>query len=90
MLLGWQEELNLSKDEQPNRYHSIFFTVFVLLQFWNMFNARCLGMTRSALAGFWNNRGFVMIALAIYVGQVLIVQFGGSLFRTVPLSLQIG
>ncbi|MBL8818187.1 MAG: calcium-translocating P-type ATPase, PMCA-type [Planctomyces sp.] len=88
LLLAWSDELNLGKDEAPNRYHSIFFSVFVLLQFWNMFNARCLGMTRSALSGFWHNRGFVMIAAAIFIGQVLIVQFGGSLFRTVPLDLK--
>jgi Ca2+-transporting ATPase len=66
---------------------SVFFTVFVMLQFWNMFNARCLGMNSSALAGFWHNRGFVVIAAAIFLGQVAIVQFGGSVFRTEPLSL---
>ncbi len=67
---------------------SAFFTVFVMLQFWNLFNARCLGLNQSALSGFWENRGFVLIAVAIFVGQVLIVQFGGSLFRTVPLSFR--
>lgn len=66
---------------------SVFFTVFVMLQFWNMFNARCLGMNSSALSGFWHNRGFVVIAAAIFLGQVAIVQFGGSVFRTEPLSL---
>jgi Ca2+-transporting ATPase len=67
---------------------SVFFTVFVMLQFWNMFNARCLGMNSSALAGFWHNRGFVLIAAAIFLGQVAIVQFGGSVFRTEPLTLR--
>ncbi len=64
---------------------SVFFTTFVLLQFWNLFNARCLGLARSALAGLLDNKGFVVIALAILLGQVAIVQFGGSVFRTVPL-----
>ncbi|MCA9032031.1 MAG: cation transporting ATPase C-terminal domain-containing protein, partial [Planctomycetaceae bacterium] len=66
---------------------SYFFTAFVMLQFWNMFNARCLGIKQSALNGFWNNQGFLFIAAAIFVGQIFIVQFGGELFRTVPLSL---
>jgi len=68
-----------------DRELSVFFTVFVLLQFWNLFNARSLGRTRPSLAGVWENRWFVMVALAIFLGQVLIVQFGGSLFRTTPL-----
>jgi Ca2+-transporting ATPase len=71
-----------------SRYElSLFFTIFVLLQFWNLFNARCLGLTRSAFSGLGENRSFLLIAAAIFVGQVLIVQFGGEVFRTVPLSL---
>jgi Ca2+-transporting ATPase len=65
---------------------SVFFTVFVLLQFWNLFNARCLGLSHSAFQGLTENKGFLMIATAIFIGQVLIVQFGGEVFRTVPLS----
>jgi Ca2+-transporting ATPase len=64
---------------------SVFFTTFVLLQFWNLFNARCVGLTHSAFRGLLENKGFVVIALAILLGQVAIVQFGGSVFRTVPL-----
>lgn len=67
---------------------SVFFSVFVMLQFWNLFNARCLGVRQSALNGFWKNPGFLMIAAAIFAGQVVIVQIGGELFRTVPLSLK--
>jgi Ca2+-transporting ATPase len=67
---------------------SVFFTVFVMLQFWNLWNARTLGKTTSAFAELLANRGFVLVALAILIGQILIVEFGGSLFRTVPLSLR--
>ncbi|MBF0239158.1 MAG: calcium-translocating P-type ATPase, PMCA-type, partial [SAR324 cluster bacterium] len=67
---------------------SLFFTIFVMLQFWNLFNARSLGQTDSALKGIFENKGFTMIALGIFIGQVLIVQFGGEVFRTVPLSLE--
>ena len=66
---------------------TIFFTVFVLSQFWNLFNARCLGLNHSAFYGLNKNIGFVIIAAAILIGQILMVQFAGSIFRTVPLSL---
>lgn len=72
-----------------SRYElSLFFTIFVLLQFWNLFNARCLGLSRSAFTGILENRSFLLIAAAIFVGQVLIVHFGGEMFRTVPLTWQ--
>ena len=67
---------------------SIFFAVFVLLQFWNLFNVRSWGMKQSAFVGLNKNKGFIAIALSIFLGQILIIQFGGSVFRTVPLSLQ--
>lgn len=67
---------------------SRFFAVFVLFQFWNLFNARCLGLEQSAFSGLRKNMGFVAIAATIFVGQVAIVQLGGSVFRTVPLSWQ--
>ncbi|MBI5904918.1 MAG: calcium-translocating P-type ATPase, PMCA-type [Deltaproteobacteria bacterium] len=66
---------------------SVFFTTFVMLQFWNLFNARAFGLSRSALAGLSRNRGFLRIVFLILVGQILVVQYGGSLFRTVPLPL---
>ncbi|OYD92114.1 calcium-translocating P-type ATPase, PMCA-type [Nostoc sp. 'Peltigera membranacea cyanobiont' 210A] len=65
---------------------SVFFGVFVMLQFWNLFNARCLGLKQSAFKGLSKNKGFVAIAITIFVGQILIIQFGGNVFRTVPLS----
>lgn len=67
---------------------SAFFTIFVLLQFWNLFNARCMGSTQSAFSGMTENKGFLAIAVSILVGQVLIVQFGGDVFRMVPLNLR--
>lgn len=67
---------------------TVFFTVFVLFQFWNLFNARCLGQTYSALSNLTQNKGFLAVTVAIFVGQVLITQYGGEIFRTVPLSLR--
>ncbi|HEY5996153.1 MAG TPA: calcium-translocating P-type ATPase, PMCA-type, partial [Candidatus Deferrimicrobiaceae bacterium] len=69
------------------REQTLFFTGFVLLQFWNLFNARCFGLTHSALSGLGRNRAFLLIAGTILVGQILVTQVGGSVFRTVPLSL---
>ncbi|MFH1264313.1 MAG: cation-translocating P-type ATPase, partial [Planctomycetota bacterium] len=65
---------------------TLFFNFFVLLQFWNLFNARCLGGSQSAFHRIWENKAFVAIAIAILFGQILIVQFGGEIFRTQPLS----
>ncbi len=65
---------------------TIFFTVFVMLQFWNLFNARVMGTVHSALSGLTHDYVLPGIALIILVGQFVIVQFGGSVFRTVPLD----
>ena len=65
---------------------ALFFTVFVFLQFWNMFNARAFETGRSALH-FKGCEGFGFIALLIFFGQILIVQFGGQFFNVVPLRL---
>ncbi len=58
-----------------------------MLQFWNLFNAKCFGLKESAFASLGENKGFLAIAAIIFFGQILMVQFGGDFFRTVPLSL---
>lgn len=65
-----------------------FFTIFVLLQWWNLFNARVFGQRRSIFDGLLKNPAFAGIALVILVGQFLIVQYGGAMFRTEPLSME--
>lgn len=65
---------------------SLFFTTFVFLQFWNMFNARAFATGRSALH-FKGCGGFLFIAAVILVGQILIVSIGGPFFSVVPLPL---
>jgi len=72
----------------PHRL-TVFFTVFVMLQFWNLFNARVFGTSDSAFRGISRSYGMELVALAILGGQVLIVQWGGAVFRTVPLDLAI-
>ena len=72
-----------------SRYNlSVFFTTFVLLQFWNMFNAKAFISGSSAFKGLSKSTGFLIVMGLIPVGQFLIVEFGGDVFRTVPLSLK--
>ncbi len=65
---------------------SWFFTFFVMLQFWNMFNAKAFMTGRSTFKGISQSRSFVLVALIILVGQYLIVTFGGEMFNVTPLS----
>ncbi len=64
---------------------SLFFTIFVFLQFWNMFNARAFRTGRSAFH-FKGCGGFTLIAALIFVGQIVIVSIGGELFNVEPLK----
>ena len=64
---------------------SLFFTIFVFLQFWNMFNARAFATGKSAFH-FKNCGGFLLIALIIFGGQILIVELGREFFNVVPLK----
>jgi len=65
---------------------TVFFTTFVMLQFWNLLNAKTLGTGASALSGLRRDHGLNIVLLLILAGQWLIVTFGGKMFRTVPLS----
>ena len=67
---------------------TLFFTIFVMMQFWNLFNARVLGTSDSAFKGFSKSYTLWIVAAIILVGQFIIVQWGGNVFRTTPLSWQ--
>jgi len=66
---------------------SLFFTIFVMLQFWNMFNAKAFMTGKSTFASIGKCGGFLLIALVILVGQWLIVSIGGKMFNVEPLKL---
>lgn len=68
---------------------TIFFCIFVMLQWWNLFNARTLGSHHSAFRRLWACRGFLLVLALVLVGQWLIVTYGGQMFRTEPLSLKL-
>ncbi|MFI3279594.1 MAG: calcium-translocating P-type ATPase, PMCA-type [Rikenellaceae bacterium] len=65
---------------------SLFFTIFVMLQFWNMFNAKAFMSGKSAFSALGKASGFLFTALLILVGQWLIVTFGGGMFNVVALQ----
>ena len=66
--------------------HSWFFTFFVMLQFWNMFNAKAYMTGESAFKGLFTDTAFLFVCGIILLGQFLIVTFGGEMFNVVPLS----
>jgi Ca2+-transporting ATPase len=80
--------LAIQRDGAITNYElSLFFSTFVMLQFWNLFNAKCFGRPQSVLTHLFDNWSFIAIAALIFIGQIVIVQWGGAFFRTVPLSL---
>lgn len=66
---------------------TVFFTIFVMLQFWNLFNASVFGTHHSFFKDAGHALGMLGVALIILVGQIIIVSFGGKVFRTEPLPL---
>ena len=88
VLLGMIYYFDHSTEGMDIHNLTIFFTFFVMLQFWNLFNARVFGTTNSAFKGLSKSYGMELIVLAILAGQFLIVQFGGAVFRTEPLDWQ--
>jgi len=67
---------------------TMFFTTFVMIQFWNLFNAKSLGSNHSAFRHFSHDNGMLLVLGIILLGQWIIVTFGGEMFRTEPLSLK--
>lgn len=67
---------------------SVFFTVFVMLQFWNMFNAKGFGSRSTVCTHMKGCSAFYGVLLLILVGQIAIVTWGGDVFRTVPITLR--
>ncbi len=79
----------IQRDGEVTPYElTSFYSTFVMLQFWNLFNARCLGSNHSAFSNLKESKGLLFIAFTILIGQILMVEFGGEIFRTVPLSMK--
>lgn len=88
--LLWSDDLSLtlpSTGGELSAYElSLFFTVFVMLQLWNMFNAKAYLTHRSAFGSMAKSQSFMLIALVIIIGQIFIVNFGGKMFNVTPIS----
>lgn len=66
---------------------TMFFTTFVMIQFWNLFNAKALMSHHTAFRHFLKDKGMILVLVLVLVGQWIIVTFGGEMFRTTSLSL---
>ncbi len=82
LLGGYTAKASLSDYEK-----SLFFTIFVMMQFWNMFNAKAY-LSKRGFFHFKNCNSFLFIAALILIGQILIVNLGGKMFSVTPLKLQ--
>lgn len=92
-------DLSHSKAHLGGKELGIFFSIFVMLQFWNLFNAKYYKTDRSLLLDivdlFRNpvkvkesySAGFIWISLVIILGQIIIVTFAGQMFNVEPLQL---
>lgn len=87
----WGGEIRFIAEEDLNGLSayecSLFFTIFVFLQFWNLFNAKSFGTGYSCFRQIGRCKSFLMILLLIFVGQVVIVNIGGTMFNVVRISL---
>lgn len=86
ILMGMLFYYNQLPGGMTRQHLTIFFTFFVMLQFWNLFNARVFGTRSSAFKGLTKSYGMLIVLAIILLGQFLIVQFGGDVFRTEPLK----
>ena len=65
---------------------TIFFAAYMILNWWNMFNARVIGKNKSVFDGLGRNAKFTGIMALILIVTIVMVQVGGDVFRTEPLS----
>ncbi|MCQ2288681.1 MAG: calcium-translocating P-type ATPase, PMCA-type [Muribaculaceae bacterium] len=94
MLGGLYYLLHLHNDGQSHIYSmvlepgevSVYFTTFVFLQFWNMFNARSFGSGHSAFHNVKDSKLFFTTAAVIFFGQIFIVECCGDLFACQPMT----
>jgi Ca2+-transporting ATPase len=87
VLMGMLLYDKLTDGVMTDRDLTIFFTVFVMMQFWNLFNMPVFDTAAPFWKGLRHSYSLLLVAAVILVGQILIVQFGGKVFRTVPLDL---
>lgn len=85
ILMGLLVYFNHLPGGMDTHHLTIFFTIFVMLQFWNLFNASVFGTNHSIFRDASHALGMLSVAAIILIGQIIIVTFGGKVFRTEPL-----
>ena len=86
-ILIWCERHGAEAGKVDTHELTLFFTIFVMLQFWNLLNAKCFGSNHSAFHYIWRDTWLLAVLVIIFAGQWMVVTLGGKMFRTVPLSL---
>lgn len=79
--------LSSESEEDMQVLKTLVFNVFVFLQVFNELNCRRIDHRLNVLRGIQHDRLFLIIQAFVIAGQVLIVQYGGLAFKTVPLTL---
>ena len=64
------------------------FAIFMMINWWNLFNIRVFGKNRSIFYNLKGSSKFLLGSLIIFIGTILIVQFGGEVFNTRPLDFK--
>ncbi|MEJ8762849.1 calcium-translocating P-type ATPase, PMCA-type [Phocaeicola sp. HCN-40430] len=85
VLMGLLAYFNHLPGGMDTHHLTIFFTIFIMLQFWNLFNASVFGTNHSIFRDASHALGMLSVAGIILIGQIIIVTFGGKVFRTEPL-----
>ncbi len=89
ILMGLILHIKQVPADQLGQALTAFFTIFVMLQFWNLFNASVFGTNHSVFKDARQAFGMLSVAIIILIGQIIIVEFGGKVFRTEPMSLSM-
>ncbi len=88
--IGTFFDFHYAPTDQISLYdHTLFFTMFVFLQFWNLFNAKSFASGHSAFWKLGESKVFFGTLLMIFVGQILIVEFGGPMFNVYDGGLKL-
>ncbi len=87
-LLGMLVYFHQSYGEVDGYHLTVFFTTFVMLQVWNLFNAALFGTHHSVFTHYSQIVGTLSVVWLILILQICIVTFGGALFRVEPLTLE--
>jgi Ca2+-transporting ATPase len=100
MFVSQFADFSHTKSHLGGKELAIFFSIFVMLQFWNLFNAKYYQTDRSLIIDIVDlfrdpkrvkesfSAGFIWISLVIVLGQILIVTFAGPVFNVSRLAFK--